>query len=60
MDDVGIGVGLVAGLLVLEHALIWSSPQLHLNLAFFTVNGAIRLLLGWLGILDLLLHLRQI
>ncbi len=56
----GAGVGLVAGLLVLEHALIWSSPQLHLNLAFFTVNGAISLLLGSLGILDTLLHLRLV
>lgn len=55
-----LGIGMVAGLLVLEHALIWSSPQLHLNLAFFTVNGAISLLLGSLGILDVLLQLRYL
>lgn len=48
----GIGVAIVAALLVLEHALVWKSKTHHINMAFFTVNGVISLLLGGLGIVE--------
>jgi 4-hydroxybenzoate polyprenyltransferase len=48
------GVGAACALLVLEHALVWRSRTRHLNLAFFTVNGVISLLLGGLGVTDAL------
>ncbi len=51
-----IGVGLVGALLVLEHALVWRSETKHLNMAFFTVNGVISLLLGVLGIVDVVMR----
>lgn len=47
-----VGLALVAGLLILEHALIARSAKRHLNMAFFTLNGVISLLLGLLGIFD--------
>ena len=49
-----IGVGIVAALLILEHALVWGSKTHHINMAFFTVNGMISVLLGALGIWDVL------
>ncbi|MCE9589667.1 MAG: putative 4-hydroxybenzoate polyprenyltransferase [Planctomycetes bacterium] len=49
-----VGVGLVAALLVLEHALVWGSKTHRINMAFFTVNGVISLLLGGLGIIDVI------
>jgi 4-hydroxybenzoate polyprenyltransferase len=52
-----IGVGLVTGLLALEHALVWRSETKHLNMAFFTVNGVISLVLGGLGVCDVVLGL---
>ena len=48
----GWGIVAVAGLLVLEHALVWRSRMHHIDVAFFTVNGVISLLLGGRGILD--------
>ncbi len=50
------GVTVACALLALEHALVWRSSTRHLNLAFFTVNGVISLLLGGLGITDALLR----
>lgn len=47
-----VGVALVAGLLLLEHAIVWKSRTHHINLVFFTLNGVISLLLGGLGIWD--------
>ncbi len=44
------GAIVATGLLVLEHALVWGSKTHHINMAFFTVNGVISLLLGGLGI----------
>lgn len=49
-----MGVTIVAVLLLLEHALVWRSEQRHIHMAFFTVNGVISLLLGTLGIIDVL------
>jgi 4-hydroxybenzoate polyprenyltransferase len=51
------GVLLVVGLLVLEHALVWRSQTKHLNMAFFTVNGVISLVLGGLGIVDVVMKI---
>ena len=49
----GIGILIVAGLLVLEHVLVWGSKTHHIHLAFFTMNGIISVLLGGLGIVDI-------
>jgi 4-hydroxybenzoate polyprenyltransferase len=53
-----VGVGVVAGLLALEHFLVWKSKTHHINLVFFTLNGLISLLLGGLGIFDVIRSLR--
>lgn len=50
-----IGVAGVAVLLIVEHALVHPNDLSRVNLAFFTVNGVVGLLLGLLGILDILL-----
>lgn len=49
-----IGIALVAGLLLLEHALVWRSKTKHIHMVFFTLNGVISLVLGGLGIADVL------
>jgi len=49
------GVLLVAALLAFENALVRPNDFSRVNLAFFTVNGAISLLLGLLAIADCLL-----
>ncbi len=49
-----IGIALAAALLLLEHALVWRSKTNHIDLAFFTVNGVISLVLGGAGIVDIL------
>ena len=49
-----IGTAAVAGLLVLEHALVWRSRTHHINIAFFAVNGVISIALGALGIVDVM------
>jgi len=48
------GIVVVAGLLVLEHILIWGSGLHHIHLAFFTLNGVVSLVLGGLGIFDVI------
>jgi 4-hydroxybenzoate polyprenyltransferase len=49
-----VGVVIVAILLIIEHAIVWRSKTHHINIAFLTVNGVISLLLGALGIADVL------
>ena len=49
-----VGIGVVAALLVLEHALVWGSKTHHIHMAFFTLNGVISVLLGGLGIWDVM------
>jgi 4-hydroxybenzoate polyprenyltransferase len=49
------GVAIAVALLVIEHAMVRPDDLSKVGLAFFTVNGIISLLLGTLGIADVLL-----
>jgi 4-hydroxybenzoate polyprenyltransferase len=49
-----LAIGLVATLLVVEHALVRDGDLRRVNAAFFTVNGAVSLLFGALVSADLL------
>jgi len=51
----GLAVAAVALLLVIENSLVRPDDFSRLNLAFFTVNGVVSLVLGVLAILDVLL-----
>lgn len=51
----GIGAAAVALLLLIENAMVRANDFSRVNLAFFTVNGIVSLLLGALGIADCLL-----
>ena len=51
-----IGVGCVAVLLTIENAIVRPDDLSRVNLAFFTVNGVVGLLLGTLGVLDVVLR----
>jgi 4-hydroxybenzoate polyprenyltransferase len=46
------GVGCAALLLVVEHALVSADDLSRANVAFFTLNGIISVLVGALGIMD--------
>jgi 4-hydroxybenzoate polyprenyltransferase len=50
-----VGIAIAAILLLFEHSLVKPNDLSRLNLAFFTLNGIISLLLGGLGIVDVLL-----
>nr|CAI78885.1 4-hydroxybenzoate octaprenyltransferase [uncultured bacterium] len=50
-----IGVGCVVLLLIIENALVSPTDLSRVNLAFFTVNGVVGLVLGILGVLDVIL-----
>jgi len=52
-----IGVGLIAVLLIVENALVRPNDFSKVNIAFFTVNGLISIVLGILAITDCLLQL---
>ena len=49
-----VGVRCVTVLLVVENALVSPRDLSRVNLAFFTVNGIVGLVLGILGILDVI------
>jgi 4-hydroxybenzoate polyprenyltransferase len=51
-----IGVAIAVGLLVVEHSLVKADDLSKVSLAFFTVNGVISLLIGCLGVTDVLMH----
>jgi 4-hydroxybenzoate polyprenyltransferase len=51
-----VGVGLAIALLLVEHAIVRPTDLSKVNLAFFTINGVISIILGTLGVLDVLLH----
>jgi 4-hydroxybenzoate polyprenyltransferase len=50
-----IGAAAAIALLIVEHSLVKAHDLSKANVAFFTVNGIISLLLGTLGILDVLI-----
>jgi 4-hydroxybenzoate polyprenyltransferase len=50
------GVAAAIALLIVEHSLVRPNDLKRLNLAFFTINGIISLLLASLGIADVLMH----
>ena len=52
-----VGVGCVAVLLVVENSLVRAGDLSRVNLAFFTVNGIVGVVLGGLGVLDVWLSL---
>ena len=54
-----VGVACVALLLIIENALVSPNDLSRVNLAFFTVNGVVGLVLGGLGILDICLAARS-
>lgn len=51
-----IGVACAGVLLVVEHSLVRPTDLSKVGLAFFTVNGAISVLVGTLGIVDVLMR----
>jgi 4-hydroxybenzoate polyprenyltransferase len=51
-----VGVVIVAALLIVENALVRANDLSKVNLAFFTVNGVVSMVLGGLAIADVLLH----
>ena len=52
-----VAAAITIALLALEHALVWGSKTNHINLAFFTVNGVISVLLGAAGTMDVVIAL---
>lgn len=50
-----LAAGLTLALLITEHTIVARSHTKHLDVAFFTLNGIISLLLGITGIIDALL-----
>ena len=51
-----VSVALTTALLIAEHAVVAARGLAGLPMAFFTINGAVSLLLGALGVADLLLE----
>jgi 4-hydroxybenzoate polyprenyltransferase len=49
-----VGIGLTVALMAVEHAVVRPTDLSRINLAFFTLNGIIGLLLGTLGAIDVL------
>jgi 4-hydroxybenzoate polyprenyltransferase len=49
-----IGAAIAIGLLIIEHMLVKPNDLSKVGLAFFTVNGVISLLVGTLGLIDVL------
>jgi len=50
-----LAVGVAVGLLLVEHSLVRANDLSKVNLAFFTMNGVISVVIGVLGILDIYL-----
>lgn len=50
-----LGVGAVALLLIIEHSLVTADNLSHVNMAFFTVNGIVSIVLGVLTVIDVIL-----
>ena len=43
-------------LLIYEHSLVKPNDLSKLNIAFFTMNGVISIVLGTLGVIDIAMH----
>lgn len=50
-----VGVGLVSAILIYEHAIVKPHDLSRVNLAFFTLNGAVSLILMFLTVADVLM-----
>ncbi|MCP4593724.1 MAG: UbiA family prenyltransferase [bacterium] len=55
-----IGAAIVAVLLAIENSLVRADDLSRVNLAFFTLNGAVSLVLGGLAIADILLGMQPV
>jgi len=51
-----VGVGAVAVILIYEHLIVKPNDLSRVNLAFFTLNGAVSLILMALAIADVMLN----
>ena len=51
-------IGVTAVLLIVEHAIVRPNDLSKVNVAFFTLNGIISLLIGTAGLVDVLRHVR--
>lgn len=51
----GVGLAVIAGLLLLEHVVVHRGGAGRIQMAFFTLNGLVSLALGALGIADVVL-----
>ena len=51
-----IGIALAGILITVEHFLVKSNDLSRLNLAFFTLNGVVSVVLGTAGVVDVLMH----
>jgi 4-hydroxybenzoate polyprenyltransferase len=49
-----VGAAIAIGLLIVEHSLVKADDLSKVTLAFFTINGVISLLVGTLGLIDVL------
>lgn len=49
-----VGVAIASALLIVEHALVKPNDLSKVTLAFFTINGVISVLIGALGLIDIL------
>lgn len=49
-----LGIGLASALMIVEHAIVKPDDLSKVNLAFFTINGVIAVVLGVLGVVDVL------
>jgi len=47
-----VGVGATGALLLAEHLVLWRRGRAGIPMAFFTLNGCVSLLLGGLGVMD--------
>ena len=51
-----VAIGVTAVLLVVEHAIVKPNDLSRVNVAFFTLNGVISLMIGTAGLFDVLRH----
>ena len=49
---------LTVAMLIFEHALVWRSKTHHIHIVFLTVNGMISLMLGAVGIIEIVIAIK--